>query len=68
MSANEVERTHESARALLTPLEVADELRVSKGTIYRLMRAGAIDAVRVGGQLRVSRGTVDRVQREGATA
>lgn len=38
---------------LLTAAEVADELRVSTMTIYRLIRSGELPAVRVGRNYRV---------------
>ncbi len=40
---------------LLTAAEVADELRVSTMTIYRLIRRGELPAVRVGRNYRVPR-------------
>ncbi|MEX1163889.1 MAG: helix-turn-helix domain-containing protein [Nitriliruptor sp.] len=40
---------------LLTAAEVADELRVSTMTIYRLIRRGELPAVRVGRNYRVAR-------------
>ncbi|MGC8489663.1 MAG: helix-turn-helix domain-containing protein, partial [Clostridia bacterium] len=39
---------------LLTTHEVAERLRVSPGTVRTLIRAGEIEAVRVGRQIRVS--------------
>lgn len=41
------------ARQLLTAAEVADQLRVSTMTIYRLIRSGELPAVRVGRNYRV---------------
>lgn len=38
---------------LLTAAEVADQLRVSTMTIYRLIRSGELKAVRVGRNYRV---------------
>jgi excisionase family DNA binding protein len=43
------ERQHE----LLTVREVADAMRVSTMTIYRLIRAGALPAIRVGKHFRI---------------
>ncbi|MCC5948178.1 MAG: helix-turn-helix domain-containing protein [Nitriliruptoraceae bacterium] len=40
---------------LLTAAEVADQLRVSTMTIYRLIRRGELPAVRVGRNYRVRR-------------
>ena len=49
------------ARArFLTPAEVADLLRVSSMTVYRLIKAGDMAAVRVGKSYRVREDDVDR--------
>lgn len=40
---------------LLTAAEVADELRVSTMTVYRLVRRGELPAVRVGRNYRIRR-------------
>jgi excisionase family DNA binding protein len=45
---------------MLTPAEVAVELRVSAPTIYRRIAAGELKAVRVGGQLRIDRDDLER--------
>jgi excisionase family DNA binding protein len=47
-------------RQLLSPSEVAFELRISAVTVYRLIGAQQIPALRVGGQLRISRDDLDR--------
>ncbi len=47
------------APAVLSPDELAAELRVSRATIYRMLRRRAIDSVRVGGQIRIPRRAVD---------
>jgi excisionase family DNA binding protein len=44
---------------LLTANEVADQLRVSTMTIYRLIRRGELPAVRVGRNYRVRAGELD---------
>lgn len=44
---------------LLTVAEVADLLRVSTMTVYRLIRGGELPAVRVGRNYRVRRGDLD---------
>lgn len=44
---------------LLTAGEVADELRVSTMTVYRLIRSGDLAAVRVGRNYRVRRDDLD---------
>lgn len=41
------------ANTLLTAAEVADQLRVSTMTVYRLIRRGELPAVRVGRNYRV---------------
>jgi excisionase family DNA binding protein len=38
---------------LLTPIEVAQRLGVSKPTVYRLIGDGDLPALRIGGQIRV---------------
>ncbi|MTV24437.1 helix-turn-helix domain-containing protein [Nitriliruptoraceae bacterium ZYF776] len=45
---------------LLTAAEVADQLRVSTMTIYRLIRRGELAAVRVGRNYRVRAGDLER--------
>lgn len=44
---------------LLTPSEVAQELRVSVRTLYRLIRGDALPAIRVGKQLRISQNALE---------
>lgn len=44
---------------LLTVAEVAELLRVSTMTVYRLIRSGELPAVRVGRNYRVRRGDLD---------
>ena len=41
------EEMHESHRLLTVP-EVAERLRLTKGTVYRLIRAGIVPAVQLG--------------------
>lgn len=48
---------------LLTVKEVADMLRVSDESIYRLCRKGSLKASRVGGLWRIPREAVDQVLR-----
>ena len=45
--------------SLLTAAEVADQLRVSTMTIYRLIRRGELPAVRVGRNYRVRAADLD---------
>jgi excisionase family DNA binding protein len=47
-------------RDLLTAAEVADQLRVSTMTVYRLIRSGEIPAVRVGRNYRVAAEALDQ--------
>ena len=44
----------------LTVAEVADQLRVSNMTVYRLIKAGELGAVRVGKSYRIREDDVDR--------
>jgi excisionase family DNA binding protein len=46
--------------ALLTVAEVAALMRVSTMTVYRLIKAGDLAAVRVGHNYRIREGEVDR--------
>ena len=57
-----------SARArFLTVAEVAGLLRVSTMTVYRLIKAGELAAVRVGRSYRVTEDDVDRYLARGYT-
>lgn len=49
---------------LLTVTEVANAMRVSNMTVYRLIKAGQIGAIRVGKNYRIREGEVDRYLRE----
>lgn len=40
---------------LMTPREVAEAMRVSTMTVYRLVKAGSLPAIRVGKHLRIRR-------------
>jgi excisionase family DNA binding protein len=44
----------------LTVDEIADKLRVSKMTIYRLIHAGELPSVRIGSSFRVTRANLAR--------
>jgi excisionase family DNA binding protein len=44
---------------LMTVDEVADYLRVTKKTIYRLLKQGKISATKVGNQWRFDKGAID---------
>ena len=49
-----------SGPRFLTALEVAERMRVSKMTVYRLIRSGKLPAVRVGKSVRVRDEDVER--------
>ena len=51
----------------LTVAEVADTLRVSTMTVYRLIKSGDLRAVRVGKSYRLTEDDVDRYLAEGFT-
>lgn len=48
----------------LTVAEVADRMRVSKMTVYRLVHSGELPAVRFGRSFRVQRAAVEELIRE----
>ncbi|MFT4299255.1 MAG: helix-turn-helix domain-containing protein [Aeromicrobium sp.] len=48
-----------SAGEFLTIAEVAEQMRVSKMTVYRLVHGGQLNAVRVGRSFRVPQNAVD---------
>jgi excisionase family DNA binding protein len=50
---------HASAMPFLTIAEVAERMRVSKMTVYRLVHSGELPAVRFGRSFRVQRGAVE---------
>lgn len=49
---------------LLTVSEVASSMRVSNMTVYRLIKAGQLGAIRVGKNYRIRTTEVDRYLRE----
>jgi excisionase family DNA binding protein len=51
---------------LLTVAEVANMMRVSNMTIYRLIKSGQLSAIRVGKNYRIRRTDVDRYLTERA--
>jgi len=65
------EATSRSRRArksnLMTIEEVAEYLRVHPSTVYRLVRQGALPAVKIGKQWRVDRETLEEWLRGRAT-
>ena len=50
---------------VLTILEAADALRVSRGTIYNLAAAKEPDLVKFGAAARITRASVERLATEG---
>jgi len=52
-----------AAVRFLTVAEVAQRIRVSKMTVYRLVHSGELEAVRVGRSFRVPDGAVDEYLR-----
>src|SRR5215468_1576117 len=62
-----VDNTDRTARSLLTVAEVANELRVTRGTAYRWIRSGKLPSVRIAGTVRVpAKLLVDRLRRSAA--
>jgi excisionase family DNA binding protein len=57
----------EQRARFLTVAEVADMLRVSSMTVYRLIKAGDLRAIRVGKSYRLSEDEVDRYLAQGFT-
>ncbi len=53
-------RRHFNADRLLTVADVAETMRVSNMTVYRLIKSGALAAVRVGKNYRIRESEVDR--------
>jgi len=49
---------------LLTPVEVADMLKVSRATAYALLSRGEVPTVRIGSLVRVRRGDLEGYLRE----
>lgn len=62
------EETENMRMRLLTLREVAHYLRVHPGTVYRLVRAGCLPAIRVGRDLRFDIRAVDEWLANGGTA
>ncbi|MBG6216499.1 excisionase family DNA binding protein [Arthrobacter sp. CAN_A6] len=50
----------ELPRDLLTVAEVAEVMRVSKMTVYRLLQSGALDGIRFGRSYRVSESAIQQ--------
>jgi excisionase family DNA binding protein len=56
------------AGPLLTVAEVADVLRVSNMTVYRLIKAGDLPALRVGKNYRIREADLSRFLEQGTVA
>ena len=56
-----------SAPRFMTVSEVADMMRVSKMTVYRLIHSGEMPAIRVGKSFRVPESAVGQLIRAGLT-
>ena len=54
---------HDAVGQLLTVREVADRLRVSRATVYRLVQTSALMVVRVSNSIRVPEGALRRLGR-----
>ena len=57
----------EQRARFLTVAEVADMLRVSSMTVYRLIKSGELRAIRVGKSYRLAEDEVDRYLAQGFT-
>jgi excisionase family DNA binding protein len=57
----------EQRARFLTVAEVADMLRVSSMTVYRLIKAGDLRAIRIGKSYRLAEDEVDRYLAQGFT-
>ena len=55
-----------SGGPLLTVAEVADILRVSNMTVYRLIKGGQLSAIRVGKNYRIRQGDLDAYLQAGS--
>jgi excisionase family DNA binding protein len=55
-----VGQTNDSRSRFVTVAEVADQLRVSNMTVYRLVQSGELPAVRIGRSYRIREDDVDK--------
>jgi excisionase family DNA binding protein len=55
-----VVQPNESRSRFVTVAEVADQLRVSNMTVYRLVQSGELPAVRIGRSYRIREDDVDK--------
>ncbi|UYM06949.1 helix-turn-helix domain-containing protein [Solicola gregarius] len=63
MSSTERDKVPSAGGPFLTVAEVAARMRVSKMTVYRLVHAGQLDAIRVGRSFRVPEKAVEEYLR-----
>ncbi|MFJ7305679.1 helix-turn-helix domain-containing protein [Streptomyces sp. NPDC099088] len=59
--------TAQAPKPFLTVAEAATVMQVSRGTIYRLVNAGRLPAIRSGKSLRISRAALHAYLRESST-
>lgn len=57
------ERSHTSDSSILTPQEVADALKITRNTVYELIRRGDLQAFRAGKKVRVEQSEIDAYKR-----
>lgn len=57
-----------TANELLTIPETAQELRVSRSTVYEMIASGDLERIKLRKAVRVRRESVDRVKRSGTAA
>ncbi len=60
MADRSTQRSASSRPGFLTPREVAEALRVSDMTVYRLIKSGELRALRIGKSFRISEDDFDR--------
>ncbi|MCX7007342.1 MAG: helix-turn-helix domain-containing protein [Kiritimatiellaeota bacterium] len=65
LAALQSARTNRPATLLLTPTEAARELRLSRQTIWRLSRQGALKPVLIGGSTRYRRTEIEQFATQG---
>ncbi len=65
LAALENVRTQRPATLLLTPTEAARELRLSRQTIWRLTRQGALKSIIIGGSTRYRRTEIEQFATQG---
>jgi excisionase family DNA binding protein len=55
------------ARLIYPPAEAEQLLGISHATLYRLIRAGKLTAVKIGGRTGITRESIERLCAEGTT-